>query len=133
MLKTLLIAVIAVCSWMFVAPKVWPAHPAIATGIMVGIASLLVEILWPKSASKPELSIFFAFAHLAVTAFRADSLRCSAVIAAALAGPPFFPPFLPSFARYSLSSAGIPVFAILGYYTRAGYVVNRRKGYESAS
>jgi hypothetical protein len=53
MLKTLLIAVIAVCSWMFVAPKVWPAHPAIATGIMVGIASLLVEILWPKSASKP--------------------------------------------------------------------------------
>jgi IS1 family transposase len=43
--------------------------------------------------------VFFlacVFDHLAMTALRADSLRSSGVIAAALAGPPFFPPFLPS-------------------------------------
>jgi hypothetical protein len=45
-----------------------------------------------------------------MTAFLADSLRCSGDIAAALAGPPFFPPFLPSFARYSRIASGI--FAI---------------------
>lgn len=42
-----------------------------------------------------------------MTAFLADSLRCSGVIAAALAGPPFFPPFLPSFDRYARISGGI--------------------------
>jgi hypothetical protein len=42
---------------------------------------------------------FFLLAHLALTALRADSLRCSGVIAAALATPPFFPPFFPNFAR----------------------------------
>jgi len=40
-----------------------------------------------------------------MTALRADSLRCSGVIAAALAGPPFFPPFLPSLERYSRNSS----------------------------
>ena len=39
-----------------------------------------------------------------MTALRADSLRCSGVIAAALAGPPFFPPFLPSLDRCARSS-----------------------------
>jgi len=34
-------------------------------------------------------------AHRACTAFLALSLRSSGVMAAALAGPPFFPPFLP--------------------------------------
>jgi IS1 family transposase len=39
-----------------------------------------------------------------MTALRADSLRCSGVIAAALAGPPRLPPFLPSLERYSRNS-----------------------------
>ena len=40
-----------------------------------------------------------------MTALRADSLRCSGVIAAALAGPPFLPPLEPSLAKYALNSA----------------------------
>jgi len=54
-----------------------------------------------------------------MTAFRADSLRCSGVIAAALAGPPFLPPFLPNFDRYSLNSCG--TFAIQGSYTKPAH------------
>ena len=48
----------------------------------------------------------FRLAHLAMTALREDSLRCSGVIAAALAGPPFLPPLLPSLARYCRNSGG---------------------------
>jgi hypothetical protein len=54
-------------------------------------------------------------------ALRADSLRSSAVIAAALAGPPFFPPFLPNFDRYALSSGDI--LAMQPPYTRTAYVI----------
>jgi hypothetical protein len=39
---------------------------------------------------------FLTFAHLANTAFRALSLRSSAVMLAALAGPPIFPPLRPN-------------------------------------
>src|SRR2546426_227210 len=52
-------------------------------------------------------------AHLAVTAFRAPSLRSSAVMLAALAWPPFSPPFLPILARYSRISAGSFVMSSL--------------------
>ena len=47
---------------------------------------------------------FFAFSHLALTALRADSLRCSGVITLALAGPPFLPPFFPK--RVSCGKGG---------------------------
>ena len=51
----------------------------------------------PFPASKLYFSSVSAFtlAHRACTAFLALSLRSSGVMAAALAGPPFFPPFLP--------------------------------------
>jgi NhaP-type Na+/H+ or K+/H+ antiporter len=55
------------------------------------------------------------FAHLAVTAFLADSLRCSGVMAAALAGPPFRPPLRPMLERYCLNSSG-SLLAIPGLY-----------------
>jgi hypothetical protein len=67
-------------------------------------------------------SVFFTLRHRALIAFRADSLRCSAVIAAALAGPPFFPPFLPNFDRYALSSGDI--LAMPQVYTRTAYVAS---------
>lgn len=41
-----------------------------------------------------------AFSHLALTAFRALSLRSSAVMLAALAGPPFSPPLRPKATAY---------------------------------
>src|SRR5260370_12482141 len=58
-----------------------------------------------------------------MTAFLADSLRCSGVIAAALAGPPFLPPFLPS--RDSCSRSSLDTFAMHRVYTKPGYVVNK--------
>jgi len=60
----------------------------------------------------------FLLAQRAVTAFLALSLRCSGVIPAALAGPPFLPPFFPSFEKYARRSGGrrldatIPVYVI---------------------
>ena len=54
----------------------------------------------------PDLTL----AHLAWTALRALLLRCSGVMLAALAGPPFLPPFLPSFEKYSRSSGGTRFF-----------------------
>lgn len=59
-----------------------------------------------------------------MTAFRADSLRCSGVIAAALAGPPFLPPFLPSLDRYARSSFG--TFAMPESYTKPAHEVKQR-------
>ena len=52
--------------------------------------------------------------HLAVTALRAASLRSSAVIAAALAGPPFFPPLRPR-----ATAAGFFRFAMQQIYMSA--------------
>lgn len=45
-------------------------------------------------------------AQRASTALRALALRSSFVILAALAGPPFLPPFLPSFEKYSAIPGG---------------------------
>ena len=42
-----------------------------------------------------EAPFFFCFFHLAMTALRAISFRRSGLKAAALAGPPFLPPFRP--------------------------------------
>lgn len=58
-----------------------------------------------------------------MTALRADSLRCSGVIAAALAGPPLLPPFLPSLERCSRSS--FDTFVMRASYTKTAHEVNR--------
>lgn len=47
--------------------------------------------------STGSLRLFFAFAHLASTAFLASSFLCSGVSAAMRAFPPFFPPAFPPF------------------------------------
>lgn len=62
--------------------------------------------------------------HLAMTALRADSLRCSGDIAAALAGPPFFPPFLPSLDKYSRSS--FDTFGMSTSYTKTAHEIKQR-------
>jgi DNA-directed RNA polymerase specialized sigma24 family protein len=77
----------------------------------------------PQKSSKGNSYLLF-LAHRAVTAFRADSLRCSGDIAAALAGPPFFPPFLPNFDRYSRISGGS--FVMNRTYTKTAHEVKRR-------
>ena len=60
-----------------------------------------------------------------MTALRADSLRCSGVIADALASPPLRPPFLPSLDKYSRSSAdGLLVMPKV--YTKSAYVIKQR-------
>jgi IS1 family transposase len=59
-----------------------------------------------------------------MTALRADSLRSSAVIFAALASPPFLPPFLPRAERYLRSSTD--TFAMSQAYTKSALVVKRR-------
>jgi uncharacterized membrane protein len=51
-LKTLIVGIVAVCSWMFVAPKIWPAHPSIATIIIVVVVGFLVEMVWPEPNDK---------------------------------------------------------------------------------
>src|ERR1039458_3810060 len=60
-----------------------------------------------------------------MTALRADSLRCSGVIADALASPPLRPPFLPSLERYSRNSAD-GLFPMSRVYTKTAFVVKRR-------
>lgn len=45
---------------------------------------------------RQEASMLFTLAQRANTALRALSLRSCGVMAAALAGPPFFPPRLPN-------------------------------------
>jgi hypothetical protein len=49
---------------------------------------------------------FLCFAHLAETAFLALSLRSSAVILAALAGPPLRPPLRPKATAYGFFFGG---------------------------
>ena len=51
MLKFLVIAVIAVCSWLFVAPRIWPAHPLIATLAVTVLSGLIIEIIWRKDST----------------------------------------------------------------------------------
>src|SRR5580704_8018484 len=54
--------------------------------------------------------------HRACTAALALALLSSAVILAARAGPPFSPPFLPSFAKYMCISDDIRFFGIHRLY-----------------
>ena len=61
-------------------------------------------------------TVFF-FAQRASTARRALSLRSSAVILEARTTPPFLPPFLPIFAKYSRSPAGIAPLLMSQFYT----------------
>jgi hypothetical protein len=53
------------------------------------------------------LRVVLCFAHLAVTAFLALSLRSSAVMLAALAGPPFKPPLRPKATAYGFFFLGV--------------------------
>lgn len=46
--KTLALGVVAVCTWMFVAPKTLPAHRILATFIVVVVVGLFLGVLLPE-------------------------------------------------------------------------------------
>ena len=60
-----------------------------------------------------------------MTALRTDSLRCSGVKCAALASPPFRPPFLPNLDRYSRNPAD-DLIAIARIHTQRVFLGKQR-------
>src|SRR5688500_9469200 len=69
---------------------------------------------------------FLYFAQRAFTAFRALSLRSSAVSFAARALPPNWPPFFPSLTKNSLISAGSFFLDMAGFYVSPTRIFNFR-------
>jgi hypothetical protein len=41
------VVVLAVTSWMWIAPKVWPAHPLVFTLIVMAVAAVVAFLIWP--------------------------------------------------------------------------------------
>ncbi len=41
------VVILAVSSWVWIAPRVWPAHPLLFTLIVTAVAAVIAFFIWP--------------------------------------------------------------------------------------